>query len=146
MLTIISCLRLQTRRKPRTEAAIAPPWWSSQFGGLTDGVQPQAVGALAVDGVASSAAVPAAVVAVDVGHVNDAGVSLGEHRHVSIPGLVFPGVVNRPGSIFQVAAHPHGGALDRRGVAHQQEGFTDWNCNTRVWTLAGQLEIRLIRN
>lgn len=44
--------------------------------GLTDGVQPQAVGALAVDSVASDAAVPAAVVAVDVGDVDDAGVAL----------------------------------------------------------------------
>lgn len=47
--------------------------------GLTDGVQPQAVGALAVDGVASHAAVPAAVVAADVGHVDDAGVALRKH-------------------------------------------------------------------
>lgn len=44
--------------------------------GLTDGVQPQTVGALAVDRVAGDAPVPAAVVAVDIGHVDDAGVAL----------------------------------------------------------------------
>lgn len=81
--------------------------------GLTDGVQPQAVGALAVDSVAGNTAEPAAVVAVDVGHVDDTGVALGEHRHVAVPGFVFPRVVDGPGSIFQAAAHPHGGALYR---------------------------------
>lgn len=95
---------------------------------LTDGVQPKPVRVLAVDGIAGHTTVPSGVVAVDVGHVDDAGVSLCKGGNVTAAGLMLPDILDGASPVFQIAAHPHYGSFHWRHITHQEVRLTDGYC------------------
>jgi len=77
------------------------------------------------------------VVAVDVGHVDHVRVAAREGGNVAAARLVLPHVPDRSGPVVQLAAHPHGGALHRGHVAHQEVRLTDGDCSQDTVTRVG---------
>lgn len=95
---------------------------------LTDGVQPQAVGAFTVNCVAGHTAVPAGVVAVDVGHIDNTAVALCDDRDVTTAGFMLPHVLDRSSPIFQIAAHPHCRSFHWRYFTQREVRLSDGDC------------------